>query len=169
MESKGKYVRHCDLFIVFTPTYQHRNLAVAVFGHNALFHGAGFVNTSIEDGKIVIDCHGESVSLGKGVRRDDKVRILDAMGVDNEKQGVIVAKYVRERYSVVIFTESLEFSKFTSDDDNSSAGYLRLSPQENGKIKVDCFDGEQKFAAGVKSDDYKYVAAALGITDSYTA
>lgn len=167
MDTKGKYVRHCHLFIAFSTDYQHRELAMRIFGREKLFHGAGFINTKLEDGQIIINCHGKSESLNKGVRRDDNALILKAMGTDNKNEGSVKAKYMSNGYKGIVCSEEMEFSQITFGNQSINAGYVRLIPQENGTIKIHCFDGEEKVSAGVGPDDHKLIADALGITDKY--
>jgi hypothetical protein len=167
MDTKGKYVRHCNLFIAFSTDYQHRELAMRIFGRDKLFHGAGFINTKQVDNKIVINCYGKSESLKKAVRRDDNVLILKAMGTDNKHNGIVKAKYMSNGYKGIVCSEEMEFPQITFGNDSVNAGYVRLIPQENGTIKIHCFDGEEKISAGVGPDDHKFIADALGITEKY--
>lgn len=133
-----KYVRNGTRFLVFSNALQHLNVAREVLGPRALFHGAGFVDFSVEDGQIAANCHGKSESLGKEVRRDDWRAILVGLGIPEGS-----FNYVIDGQNIILFSQDIEFSKvvesraFYHKPTDFSAGVASVVISE-GVIKVLC-------------------------------
>lgn len=164
----AKYIRNQTRFLVFHESLVHRQMAHNVLGRNKLIHGAGFVNLSVVDGAIAANCHGESESLGKGVRRDDHTAILKSIGVIEDETS-LEAKYVIWHYKTVVFSSEVEFDSvidgsFYGATDINSAGTVRLSVKD-GKIEIICSPVE-KLCVGVGSGDVSAIADLFEISAS---
>ena len=65
------FVRRLEA-VIFAPSQTHKDVAEDLFRSKDEIVGAGFVNFSVEDGKVTAYCYGESESLGGIPSRGEK-------------------------------------------------------------------------------------------------
>lgn len=164
----AKYIRNQHRFMIFSDQCVHREMAVKALP-GKLIHGAGFLKMYVKKGELQVDCYGESESLRVKVRRDDHTAILDSIGLIRDGQETISAKYVIWRGKVVVFWHELEHedvsaAAFFGSLDCESAGFVTLQPFHDGRVKIDCFGGDEAIMAKAKEGDNKRIGELFGLS-----
>lgn len=162
----AKYVRNQHRFLAFSDSLVHREVARKSLGGNALIHGAGFMTLNVVDGQIVANCFGRSESLDVDPRRDDHSTILPQIGVGTDAKYVIVHGRVVV-FSTVIDEVAVRDGAFFGPSKAYSAGFVRLSVDEDNKIKVECHGKLDGIDESSNKNDYLMVAQALGIAGDH--
>lgn len=168
-----KYIRNQHRFIVFTPSCQHRDMAIKALGPDKLIHGAGFMRLDFDGEKISADCYGMSESLRKSPRHDDKTAILKSIGVENPNDDLVPhAKYVIRRGRAVVFYNELDHDQvakaaYMGSTDCDSAGFVKFLVHPSGKVKVQCYGESMSLGISANANDYKIIADLMEIPDEY--
>jgi hypothetical protein len=166
---KTKYIRNQSRFVVFPESSQHRETAIKGLGPDKLIHGAGFCRLVFDGEKIGAECYGHSESLNREPRRDDYIHILNSIGVQNDTE-VEYAKYVVFRGKAVVFYHELDHKKvaegaFYGSTNCESAGFVKLTVEPNGKIKIECKGESESLGVSANEGDYKAIAKLMEIPE----
>ncbi len=162
----SKYIRNQHRFMVFSDKCVHAEIASKALA-GQIIHGAGFFDMSVVDGQILVNCFGDSKSLGKSVRRDDHSTMLNSLGIVVEGKETVPAKYVIFREKIVVFWHELEHedvsaAAFFGSIDCDSAGFVTIELLNDGRIKIECFGEDASIGAKSKKGDNKKIAELYG-------
>lgn len=69
-----KYVRKGNMIEIFPESIPHH-----IYGNKKDIQSAGFVNISSQDGKILIECYGESTSIGVASKGEEDASLIRAL------------------------------------------------------------------------------------------
>lgn len=164
MNKPPKYIRHMHKFMSFSGDLVHIDVAKKVFGSDSIIHGAGFLDFSVKEDKLVVTCYGESISLDVEPRWDDEKCLLAPLGINVNPNETFKAKYLLSNGSFIMFSEEMDALPITNVFycANPYAGYVSFSAVD-GKIKIECSGHLEGFEFGSSEIHAERIADCLYI------